>query len=195
MAAISLSRWVKASPNQVLAIAVGILVLALAGWTGVRARTVAKALTARRVAWEGTASQLATVRQQFRVPTSTESAALVAESSRMGTLGVPRGDKLTLIDWVGRLAEACALAGVRVSSVARSDSAWVGPREVAGAVITPAGYALSVEFAGSFANAQKFVSSLPPSVSLSRLTAARRNGATVYQLILSVYELDAKPGN
>ena len=165
MANALLSRWLKSSPNQILVIAVGLLVLGLSGWTGWRARTVAGDLTTRRTAWEDAASQLATVRQQFRVPTSTESAALVAE---------------------------CA---GRVNSVARSDSAWVGDRQVAGATIRPAEYVLSVEFAGSFANARKFVSSLPPSVSLSRLTAARRDGATVYQLILSVYELDANSGN
>ena len=125
MANALLSRWLKSSPNQILVIAVGLLVLGLSGWTGWRARTVAGDLTTRRTAWEDAASQLATVRQQFRVPTSTESAALVAESSRMGTLGVPAGDKLTLIDWLGRLAEACALGAVRVNSVARSDSAWM----------------------------------------------------------------------
>ena len=189
------TRWVRSNPNQLLAIGVAVLVVGLAAWTGLRARRTAGDLASKRVAWEATANQVATVRQQFRAPTSTESAALLAEASRMGALAVPADDKLALADVVGRLAEACGLRSVRVTSVRASDSTFVPTREVAGSSIKPATYALAVEFAGSFASAQKFVSSLPPSVSLSRLTAARREGAVLYQLTLSVYELDANSGN
>ena len=185
----------RSNPNQLLATGVAVLVVGLSVWTGMRARSVARELSDKRTGWEATASRLATIQQQFRAPTSTESAALIAESSRMGTLGVRPGDKLELVDMMGRLAEACSLASVRVNSVPASDSAFVVSRQLSGVPIKPADYALAVEFVGSFANAQKFVSSLPPSVSLWRLTASRREGGALYKLVLSVYELDANSGN
>jgi hypothetical protein len=175
--------------------AVAVLIAGLSVWIGIRSKAVERDLASKRSAWEATANQLATVQQQFRVPSATESAALIAESSRMGALAVPAEEKLNLVDMIGRLAEACALTSVRVNAVAASDSAVVPERQVAGAQIKPAEYAVAVEFAGSFANAKKFVSSLPPSVLLSRLTAVRRDGGVLYQLILSVYELDAKTGS
>jgi hypothetical protein len=190
----SVSRWVRANPNQLLGIGVAALVLGMSGWMGTRARSVAADLSSKRSAWNATASQLATVQQQFRAPSSTESASLIAESSRMGALGVRPGDKLSLVDMMGRLAEACALTAIRVNTVPASDSAFVVSRQLSGVPIKPADYALAVEFVGSFANAQKFVSSLPPSVSLWRLTATRRTGGALYQLVLSVYELDANSG-
>ena len=189
-----LSRWVRANPNQLLAIGVAVLIMSVSAKVGLKARSVARELSARRATWNVTASRLATVQQQFVVPTTTESSALIAESSQMGALGVPAGEKLGLVDMVGRLAEACSLGSVRVNSMAVSDSAYVPERQVAGSRIKPADYALAVEFVGRFADAQKFVSSLPPSVSLSRLSAARHEGGTQYQLILSVYELDANSG-
>jgi hypothetical protein len=190
-----MTQWARLNPNQPIAMAVAVLVIGLSAWVGLKARAAGNELAAKRAAWEQTASQLATVQQQFRVPTSTETASLISEASAMGALGVPEGEKLNIIDVVGRLAEACGLSGVRVNATASSDSAVVAERHVAGTRIANADYALAVEFVGSFANAQKFVSSLPPSVSLSRMTAARRDRGTVYQLVLSVYQLDAKPSD
>jgi hypothetical protein len=183
----------RSNPNQLLAIGVAVLIIALAVKVGLKARGVASTFSSRKAAWNLTASRLATVQQQFVVPTSTESSALIAESSQMGALGVPVSEKLNLVDMVGRLAEACSLRLVRVNSMPASDSTYVPERKVGGSRITPADYAVSVEFVGGFADAQKFVSSLPPSVSLSRMTATRREGGngTQYQLILSVYQLDA----
>jgi hypothetical protein len=191
-----LSAWARSSPNRLLALGVAVLIMALATKVGLKARGVAREMAARKAAWNLTASRLATVQQQFVVPTTTESSALIAESSQMGALGVPTDEKLTIVDMVGRLAEACALRSVRVSSVARSDSAFVPDRKVGASRINPADYALAVEFVGGFADAQKFVSSLPPSVSLSRMAATRHEGGgTQYQLILSVYQLDANSGH
>ena len=189
------AQWARANPNQLIAAGVAAVVIAASGWVGLKARAANAELSAKRAAWETAAGQLATVQQQFRVPTSTESASLVAEASRMGALGVPKDDKLGLVDLIGRLAEACNLGSVRVSSIASPDSMHVPERQVAGTTVRTADYALAVEFVGSFANAQKFVSSLPPSVSVSRLGASRRSGGTQYQLVLSVYELDGQPGN
>lgn len=190
-----LTNWARSNPNQPITMAVAALVIGLSVWIGLKARTSTNDLAAKRVAWEQTASQLATVQQQFRVPSSTEASALLSEAARMGTLGVPEGEKLDIIDMLGRLAEASGLTRVRVTSAAASDSAVLAEREVLGTRISNADYALNVEFTGSFADAQKFVSSLPPSVSLSRLTAARDDRGTQYHLVLSVYQLDAKPGD
>jgi hypothetical protein len=190
-----ISRWTKANPNQLLGIVVALLVIGLSAWIGRKARATASSLTARRAAWETTATQLSTVQQKFRAPTSTESAVLIAEANRMSALGVPAEEKLNLVDMLGHLAEAFSLSSVRVTVVARPDSAVVPDRQIAGSSIQPAPYSIAVEFVGRFADAQKFVSSLPPSVSLSRLAATRRDGGALYQLILSVYEIDANTGD
>ena len=191
----SASQWARVNSSHLIAAGVAILVAGAAAFVGLQARTAAGELAARRVAWEQVASQLATVQQQFRIPTSMESASLLAEASRMGALGVPVGEKLAIIDLVGNLAEASSLASVRVTAMAATDSAAFVERQVGGTRIGRADYALSVEFVGSFANAQKFVSSLPPSVSLARMSASRREGGAQYHLVLSVYQLDAQSGD
>jgi hypothetical protein len=178
-----------------LGVGVALLVIGLAGWTGLKARATGARLAASRGGWETTGAQLATVQQQFRVPSATEASALVAEASRMSALGVPFDDRLSLVDMLGHLAEALSLSAVRVNLVPVPDSAVIPSRQVVGSSVRPASYAIAVEFVGRFADAQKFVSSLPPSVSLSRLNAARRDGGALYKLILSVYEIDANPGN
>ena len=187
-------QWIRSNPNQFFAIGLATLIIGLSIWTGIRSRVVAGDVALSRRSWDRLASQVAMIQQQFRMPNSIESAALAREVNRVGALGVPPGDQVNLVEMIGTLAETSALESVRVSAVARSDSAYVAEREIGGAQVKPATYALAVEFVGSFANAQKFVSSLPPSVSLSRLKAARREGGTQYHLVLSVYELDAKSG-
>jgi hypothetical protein len=188
-------RTRKLSRNQALGLVVALLVLGLSAWVGTRARAVQGRLAVTRQAWESTAGQLSIVQQQFRLPTSTESARLAAEANRMSALGVPAEEKLGLVDMLGHLAEALALTAVRVNVVAVPDSAVIPSREVAGGAIRPAAYAIAVEFVGRFADAQKFVSSLPPSVSLSRFNASRRDGGALYRLVLSVYEIDANSGD
>ncbi|HET9426198.1 MAG TPA: hypothetical protein VFO55_12595 [Gemmatimonadaceae bacterium] len=188
-------RWTQHYPNLFPAIGVSILVLGLSIWLGTAARATHRELTTRRSVWEQTANQLATVRQQFRVPTSTESNALVAESRRLGALAVPPEEKLDLIDSIGRLAEACGLEGIRVTAVAASDSLYRPERNVPGMSIHGASYDLAVEFAGGFAGVVKFVSSLPPSVSISRLLGTRGAELPMYQMVLSVYEVDAAKGD
>ena len=189
------TNWARSNPNQLLSMGVAILIIGLSARVGLKARETAAQLSSRKSSWSNTASQLATVQQQFKVPSTTESAALIAESGQMGALGVPAAEKLNLVDMIGRLAEACSLGSVRVNTASRADSVFVPQRKLAGSQIKPADYALAVEFVGSFADAQKFVSSLPPSVSLLRMTATRQEGGTRYLLILSVYELDANSGN
>jgi len=189
------SRWVTANQTLLFANAVAVLLIGLSLWVGLRARAATAALSARRMTWEVSANELATVQQQFRAPTATESAALISESNRMSALGVPAEEKLNLVDMIGRLAEACALEAVRVNVIAAPDSVFVPERQVFGNAVKPAGYAVAVEFAGSFANAQKFVSNLPPSVTVSRLSGARQRAGAAYQLILSVYESNANSGD
>ncbi len=185
----------KANSNQAIGLAVALLVIGLSAWTGLRARSTTAHLAASRAAWETTEAQLATVRQQFRVPSTAESSALVAEANRMSALGVPSDERLALVDMLGHLAEALSLSGVRVNLVQLPDSVVIPARHIVGGSVRPATYAIAVEFVGRFADAQKFVSSLPPSVSLARLVASRRDKGASYKLILSVYEIDANSGS
>lgn len=185
----------KPNPNHWLGIAVALIIIGLSAWTGMSARSTAARIAASRSSWEAAGAQLATVQQNFKVPSATEASALLAEASRMSALGVPFDDRLTLVDMLGHLAEALSLSAVRVNLVPVPDSVVIPARQVLGSSVRPASYAIAVEFVGRFADAHKFVSSLPPSVSLSRLNAVRRDGGALYKLILSVYEIDANPGN
>jgi hypothetical protein len=186
-------RWFKENPDHLLMMGTSILVIGLAIFVGGKARAAERDLQQKRSGWEQAANQLATVQQQFRAPTGTESSALLAEGSRLGTLGVQPDDKLGLIDAVGHLAESAGLTDVQVNTKASTDSVYASDRSIPGSSVRKADYALTVDCDGGFAAAVQFVSTLPPSVSVSRFYAARAAPGARYRIILSVYELDAKP--
>lgn len=185
----SFGRWRRERASQLPPVAVGFLVLAASAWVGFQARSVAADLARKNAGWQQTAAQLATLQQQFRVPTSFESASLISESARMGALGVAASDRVSLMEYLAGLADASALTEVRVNFKARTDSAFIPPRVIGSEPINPAAYSVTLDFTGSFAGLVQFVSSLPPSVSVSRVGAARNGGHTAYHVLLSVYEL------
>jgi hypothetical protein len=185
----SVRRWQRERPNQLPALALGFVVIAASIWVGLQAKSVAASLAQKGATWQQTASQLAALQQQFRVPSSFESAALITESARAGALGVPASDRVSLIEYLARLADASALSEVRVNFKAGMDSAFIPPRVIGADPISPAAYSVTVDFTGSFVGLVQFVSSLPPSVSVSRMGAARNGGHAAYHVVLSVYEL------
>jgi hypothetical protein len=93
------------------------------------------------------------------------------------------------MEYIARLAEASSLVEVRVNSQSGADSAFIPPRVIVADPISPAAYTLTLDFTGSFAGLVQFVSTLPPSVSVSRLGAARNGERVLYHIVLSVYEL------
>jgi hypothetical protein len=185
----SVRRWQRERPNHLLAVALGLFVIAASIWVGLQAKSVAASVSQKGAAWQQTASQLAALQQQFRTPSSFESAALITESARAGALGVPASDRVSLMEYVARLADASALSEVRVNFKAGMDSAFIPPRLIGADPISPATYSVTVDFTGSFVGLVQFVSSLPPSVSISRLGASRNGRHTAYHVVLSVYEL------
>jgi len=185
----SVRRGQRESPNRLAALALGVVVIAASIWVGLQAKSVAAELAQKGTAWQQTASQLAALQQQFRIPSSFESAALLNEAGRTGALGVPPSDRVSLMEYLARLADASALSEVRVNFKAGMDSAYIPPRLIGADPISPAAYSVTVDFTGSFVGLVQFVSSLPPSVAVSRLGAARNGGHTAYHVILSVYEL------
>ena len=185
----SFGHWRRERPNQLPTLGFGFFVLAVSVWVGLRARSGSAELAGKYAGGQQTADQLATAQQQFRVPSSAESAALLVESARMGALGVPLSERVSLMEFLARLADASSLSEVRVSFKAGMDSSFIPPRSIGADPISPAAYSVSLDFTGSFAGLVQFVSSLPPSVSVSRLGAARNGGHTGYHIVLSVYEL------
>jgi hypothetical protein len=183
------SRWRREQPNQLFVIGLAMVVLAGSLWVGIRFRAASARLTAKRPAWQAVADQLATVQQQFRAPTPKETASLLAESGRVNALGVPASDRVSLMEAVSRIADEAGLADVRVSFRQGADSAFVRPRIVGTATLSPAPYSVVVDCAGGFAGVVQFVSNLPPSVSVSRLGASRQGNRAAYHILLSVYEL------
>lgn len=185
----SFRRWRSDRPKQIPVLAVGFFILLASVWVGLQSRSTSAELVKKAAAWQQIADQLATLQQEYRVPSSSESAALIAESARLGTLGVPSTERVSLMEFLARLADASTLSEVRVNFKAGKDSAFIPPRSIGPELISPAAYSVTIDFSGSFAGLVQFVSSLPPSVSISRLGAARNGGHTAYHVVLSVYEL------
>ena len=181
--------------NRSLSVVVALIVIVAALLVGIQVRGTAAEIESRQSAWERAASSFSAVQSQFQPPTPRESAVLIAESSRLNALGVADGEQLNVMGAINRLAEEASLLNVRVSSVPASGSVHPAERRVGGVEVRPASYEIAVEFEGSFARAVQFVSRLPSSVAMSRLTASRRPGPPAYQVFLSVYQLDAKPGD
>jgi hypothetical protein len=189
----SIGRWRRERARHLPPLAVGVFVLASSAWVGFQARSVAGDLARKNTGWQQTATQLATIQQQFRVPSSVESASLISESARIGALGVAAADRVSLMEYLAGLADASALTEVRVNFRAGPDSVFIPSRVIGSDPINPAAYSVTLDFTGSFAGLVQFVSSLPPSVSVSRVGAARNGGHTAYHVLLSVYELPNGP--
>lgn len=190
MATNPLARWQRERPDQLLLLVISAFTLVVSIWLGWQASMARKRLASSAASWRRTADQLATVRQQFHLPSSSESADLLRESASLGVLGVVPTERVSLMELVTKEADASALQDVRVNfRPAIGDSVYLPPRNVGRSPISAAGYSLSVEFTGSFAGLLKFVSSLPPSVSVSRIGASRRANGAAYHVLLGVYEV------
>jgi hypothetical protein len=185
----SFKQWNRDRPNQLLALGVAVFVTAASLWTGYQAHSTTVELAKQRVQWQGAVDQLATFQQQFRIPTSTESAALTAESARIGALGVPPAERVSLMEFLVNLAEASSLTEVHVNFVP-TDTTFVPPRAIGTEALNRAPYAVALDFTGSFESLVQFVHRLPPSVSLARLGASRHGNQAAYHILLSVYELN-----
>jgi hypothetical protein len=184
-----LVRWRREQPNQLFVLIVAIAVLAGSMWVGGKSRVAAERLAAKRPAWQKAADDVAILRQQFRLPSSKETAALVAESGHLTALGVTSSERVSLMELVARIADDARLSNVHVSFKAGTDSSFVPARAIGASTLNTASYSIVVDFSGSFAGVVQFVSNLPPSVSVSRLSASRQDNRAAYHILLSVYEL------
>jgi hypothetical protein len=184
-----LVRWRREQPNQLFVLIVAIAVLAGSMWVGGKSRVAAERLAAKRPAWQKAADDVAILRQQFRLPSSKETAALVAESGHLTALGVTSSERVSLMELVARIADDARLSNVHVSFKAGTDSSFVPARAIGASTLNTASYSIVVDFSGSFAGVVQFVSNLPPSVSVSRLNASRQDNRAAYHILLSVYEL------
>ena len=185
----SARKWRRESPNQLWAGAVGVILAGVSIWVGLQARSVRTRLASKNAEWQQAAVSLATVQQQFKAPDSKESATLAGEAAHLGALGVPPSERVSLMEYLARLAEESSLADVRVNIRQGTDSVFIPSRAIGAEPITPAAYSVLLDFTGSFAGVVQFVSTLPPSVAVSRLEAAGSGGHPAYHVVLSVYEL------
>jgi hypothetical protein len=191
----ALDRLRRINLDVALAITVSVIVAGASAWVGLGARSATAALATKRIALQRATDQVSSLRQQLRTPTPKETAALIAEASRLRALGVADSDRQDLVDAVGQLAESSGLGHIKVYAKVRNDSLYLRPRTIVSQTLPPASYELELEFAGGFAEVIRFVNSLPPSVSVSRFSASRRGGLTDYSMILSVYQLNvSEPG-
>jgi hypothetical protein len=187
----ALARWTRDNPLHPYVGLLAVVGLAVSAWVGVQSQRARQQLRATTVMWQQAAEQLAMVKQQFRMPTGTESDAILRESGAIGSLGVPQDDRVSLMELVSRLAEASELRDIHVAfqPPISSDSGFVPPRSIGTRSIDQAGYTISLDFTGSFSGLMQFVSTLPPSLLVSRLGAARQGDRGTYHVLLAVYEL------
>jgi hypothetical protein len=133
------------------------------------------------------ARTISSFQRSFQVPTEAERQ-LWASSDDSLALSVPAGSRLPLAQTVARNAEGAGLVGVRVR-FAPADSLYVPPRTSnADAAISPSKITVIVECEGGFASLLTFVNTLPPAVSVIRLSGMRGKTTTVYHITLAVYE-------
>ena len=171
-----------------------LLIVALSAMIGVRAGEVSTQLEERRSAWLATEAQIAALKKSFQAPTTAESKLLVAEAASLSSIAASRDDELRLVDSLSRLARGVGLGALQIDVVAASADSAAPVPDIEGIRLRRARYDLAVDFAGGFAEAGKFVNSLPPSVRVSRLKAVRQRDGARYHLILSVFELNAPGG-
>jgi len=166
--------------------AVFLLVIGLSAIVGIRAGRASAAVQAAKASWSAAESRIATVQRAPR-----DSSDPPDVTGEVASLGVLPQERSLFAAALQEIAHRDSLTGIRVAVIPRPERLFVPARRVRGASIEPAAYALSVEFTGRFADARKFVNSLPPSVSISRFDATRVDRGVRYQLVLSVYERHA----
>jgi len=185
------ARWSRENPLHPYVGLLAVVSLVASAWIGIQSIKARQQLSATTSTWKRAAEDLATTRQQFRMPTGTESDAILRESAAIGSLGVPADDRVSLMELVSRLAEASDLRDIHVAfqQPVSSDSGFVPPRTIGSKSIDQAAYSISLDFSGGFSGLMQFVSSLPPSLLVSRLGAARQGDRGSYHVLLVVYEL------
>ena len=173
-----MSAWTGRATSSILLVVIG-----LSGVVGILAGRANAAMQPAKASWSAAETQIAGIQRSAR-----ESSDPADATGEMKSLGVQPEERQLFADALLAMARNDSLTGVRVTVIPRPDQLFVPARRVGGESIQSAGYALSVEFTGRFADARKFVNSLPPSVSIWRLDANRVDGGARYQLVLSVYE-------
>lgn len=191
-----MSLATERDPSLVRRIAAGccVLIVALSAMVGARAGEASRQLAEKRSAWIAAEGQVVALQKKFQAPSTAESKLLVAEAASLSNIAASPDDELRLVDSLSRLARGAGVGALQIDVVAASPSPAVPVGDFGGIRLRRARYDLAVNFAGGFAEAGKFVNSLPPSVRVSRLEAVRQRDGARYHLILSVFELNAPGG-
>lgn len=175
-------------------LALGLIAIAAFIVVGLAAGRASAATRAAAERWKVAAAQIADAQRRSGVAAARDSARLMAEAREANALGIAPAEKSLIVGHIERLARSGSLTSVRVVATPSPQGTVVPARSLAGQALRPASWSIAVEFVGRFADARKFVISLPPSVSISRLNAARVADGARYQIVLSVYELNASSG-
>jgi hypothetical protein len=185
-----LNRKLHVHASRLQAIGVALFVLGSAYWIGKQSRTHLAPLAKQVSDLRATNDKLTEWRRAFRPLDSAETALIRSDSAMVRSMGVPPGSRMQVAQLVGRQADEAGLSGVKLSFIAPPDSSLVPPRGQVGAIpITVAKYVVSVDFTGSFGAALKFVSHLPPSLTMTRFGVVTAAKGEAYHVVLSVYEV------
>jgi hypothetical protein len=160
---------------------------------GVKARRAAAPFGKQLIELQGAAASIADFKRGFVPPDPREQLRWNASPEELA-LGISHGHRLSLAQLITASAEGFHLRDIRVR-FSPPDSAIAAKARLAadGSPVPLAGYTLSVEFSGGFADALTFVNSLPATVVLERFRVLRSAGGSHVSLVLAVYEsADAK---
>jgi hypothetical protein len=181
-----LRRLVSTDRQTAERLILGILTLLVAVVLGSSAAR-RRASTSRRFHEYQNALQTVT---QFRVayrPVSLDEEKRWRASVDSLMLGLPAGNRLAVIDSVTRIAESRGLRDVRVRFAA-PDSTFIPSRGEGPGGAVSAGYTVTVNGGGSYADVLGMIGALPAFVSVIRADIATDLRGVRYHLVLAVYE-------
>ncbi len=183
-------RQVQVHAKRLQAVGVALLVLGASYWIGKQSRTHVAPLTKQLSDLRATNDKLIQWERGFRGPDSAEAAQIRMDTASVHLIAVPAGSRMQVAQLVARQADQAGLSQVQLSFSPPPDSGDVPPRGRVGDIpISVATHVVNVECTGSFAAAMKFVSHLPPSLTITRLGVHTEPAGAKYRLVLSVYEV------
>lgn len=190
------SAWLTANRAAAELVAFCVLVTFVAFFIGARARKRLGELEVSQMQVAHVASSIDQWQTRYQPVTPAERTDWLRFESAGARFATASGGRFFLAQNLTQLGESAGLTDVRVRFAADSASA-PRPSAAAGSALAPstADYQVRMTFAGSFAAAARFVSSLPSIASPLQLTATRQNGSGEFTLVLSIHEVKAANGS
>ncbi|HVX37974.1 MAG TPA: hypothetical protein VHB25_00275 [Gemmatimonadaceae bacterium] len=181
---------------QAQAVGLSLVVLVVAVFLGIGARKQIAPARLTETRLRQSAAEIASFRAAFKPSTPEQEARLMLPDSL--AIAVPHDMRMSLAGELATSAQHVGLTDVRVR-FANADSAAAPPPtpDFVNRTVSVGDYTIAIDCGGSFGQVLSFVSRVPSSAALQRITATRAaKGAGVrYHLVFAVYEGESSPGS